>query len=329
MLPLGLIGLGPHWQCLYKPALQRLRPRLGIQAVFTPIASQALGCCQEWECDLQESLGSLVECRAVQAIVVLDASWFGSVPVEFACRLGKPVLLSDSPGPLTPELLEVASLVEESGTTVVPDLLHRHSPATTRLRELLATRLGKPRAIECDLRVGPAGRLPGFLADPWAVAIDWCHAITGTLPIRVEPAEGLPGQACVAVQFGPFADRSLPPLARINLVPIAEGATVSTGVTPVIRARVVCERGVAELRGDDQISWQSGGSQADERLGGERSAVELVLDLFARRVRGGLIPLAELGQGLRSLRWGQLAQESLASGTQRQLGGPAVRTGPS
>jgi hypothetical protein len=167
------------------------------------------------------------------------------------------------------------------------------------------------------------------LDDPWAVAIDWCHAITGTLPVRVEPAEGLPGQACVAVQFGPFADRSLPPLARINLVRIDEGAPIPAGVTPVIRARVVCERGVAELRGDDQISWQSGGSQADERLGGERSAVELVLDLFARRVRGGLIPLAELGQGLRSLRWGRLAQESLKSGTQRQLGGPAMGTKPS
>ena len=138
MLPLGLIGLGPQWQCLYKPALQRLRPRLGIRAVFTPIASQALGCCQEWECELQESLAALVDYHEVQAIVILDSSWFGSVPVEFACRLAKPVLVADSPGSLIPDLLEVASLVEETSTTVVPDLLHRHSPATTRLRELLA-----------------------------------------------------------------------------------------------------------------------------------------------------------------------------------------------
>jgi hypothetical protein len=76
---------------------------------------------------------------------------------------------------------------------------------------------------------------------------------------------------------------------------------------------------VAELQGHDQISWQSGGTQADERLGGERSAGELVLDLFARRVRGGLIPLAELSLGLRSLEWGERAEEALAAGTQRRL----------
>jgi len=319
MLPLGLIGLGPQWQCLYKPALQRLRPRMGLRAVFTPIASQAQACCQEWECESQESLGALVECHDVQAIVILDAGWFGTVPVEFACRLGKPVFLADSPGSLSPQLVSIARMTEDTGTMVIPDLLHRHSPATTRLRELLATRLGKPRAIECDVVVGPTGRLPGFLSNPWAVAIDWCHAITGTIPARVEPAEGLPGQSCLAVQFVPFADRSLPPLARLNLIRLAEGASPVVGGTAVVRARVVCERGVAELQGHDQISWQSGGTQADERLGGERSAGELVLDLFARRVRGGLIPLAELSLGLRSLEWGERAEESLAAGTQRRL----------
>lgn len=328
MLPLGLIGLGPQWQCLYKPALQRLRPRLGIRAVFTPIPAQALACCQEWECELQESLGALAECHEVQAIAILDAGWFSTIPVEFACRLGKPVFLADALGSLSPQLASLVTLAEDTGTMVIPDLLHRHSPATTRLRELLATRLGKPRAIECDVVVGPSGRLPGFLSNPWAVAIDWCHAITGTIPVRVEPAEGLPGQACLAVQFAPFADRSLPPLARLNLIRVAEGASPAAGGTAVTRARLVCERGVAELQGHDQISWQSGGTQAEERLGGERSAAELVLDLFARRVRGGLIPLAELGLGLRSLQWGQLADESLAAGTQRRLDSPAAVSPP-
>jgi hypothetical protein len=108
-------------------------------------------------------------------------------------------------------------------------------------------------------------------------------------------------------------------LARLNLISQAEVASPAVAGTPLIRARVVCERGVAELRGHDQISWQSGGTQADERLGGERSAGELVLDLFARRVRGGLIPLAELSLGLRSQEWGELAQASLEAGTQRRL----------
>ena len=319
MLPLGLIGLGPQWSILYKPALQRLRPRLGVRGVFTPIATHAQACCQEWECELRDSLGALLASPEVRAVIVLDANWFGTVPVEFACSHGKPVLVSDELADQPLRLRELARLADDTGTMVIPDLLHRHSPATTRLRELLATRLGKPRSIECEVVVGPTGRLPGFLSDPWAVALDWCHAITGTVPLRVEPTQSTDAGESLLVQFGPFADRSLPPLARVTLLRSTSNLNPDSGGTPVARVRVVCERGVADLRGPDQISWQSGGTQADERLGGERSAVELLLDLFARRVRGGLIPLPELELGVRSQEWGLAAQAALASGQLRLL----------
>jgi len=317
MLPLGLIGLGPQWPVLYRPALQRLRQRLGIRGVYTPISTHAQACCQEWECESRESLGALLACPEVRAVVLLDSNWFGTVPVEFACLHGKPVLVADSLGDQTETLHLLARMAEDSGTMVVPDLLHRHSPATTRLRELLATRLGKARSIDCEVVVGPSGRLPGFLSDPWAVALDWCHAITGTVPVRVEPAQTTGVDECLSVHFGAFADRSLPPLARVSLIRSTCHLNPDAGGTAVARARLVCERGTADLRGPDQICWQSGGTQADERLGGERSAVELLLDLFARRVRGGLIPLPELELGVRSLEWGRAAQDALSSGQLR------------
>lgn len=56
-----------------------------------------------------------------------------------------------------------------------------------------------------------------------------------------------------------------------------------------------CERGRAEITSETQIRWQtSQPAPEDETLTSERSKEEIMLDIFCRRVVGGLIPVADL-----------------------------------
>ncbi len=66
--------------------------------------------------------------------------------------------------------------------------------------------------------------------------------------------------------------------------------------------RVQCERGEAHLAGETQILWQTASEKADEQLQSDRTAEQVLLDLFLRRVVGGVVPIpswAELAEACR------------------------------
>lgn len=326
MLDVGLIGLGPDWDSLYRPALLRQGGRINVRALFTAVSSRAAAVCGGLECDLAASICDLVARPAVKAVIVLDSAWFSVAVAEFACRAGKPVLLVDPVHDDWSQLRSLSHLADELGTMIIPDLVHRYTPATARLRELLATRLGKPRHLDVQLTsrgVAEGGLPPSrFLADSLAVGLDWCHSVANAIPVSLRgtegavPAEGL----AVDVQFGPLADRSPPPTARITIGRTPQSA--EPGETPAglgihFQARVECQRGSAVLTAADQIGWSAEGEPRVEQLSTERAAFDVLLDHFARRVVGGLIPIASLDEGLRARAWAQAARQAV--GTQSAL----------
>ena len=63
-----------------------------------------------------------------------------------------------------------------------------------------------------------------------------------------------------------------------------------------------CEKGKATITSPVQIQWQTGSStQKQETLTSERSEEEIMLDIFCRRVIGGLVPVADLDDILRPI----------------------------
>jgi len=69
---------------------------------------------------------------------------------------------------------------------------------------------------------------------------------------------------------------------------------------PVPPIRIECLRGEAIVRSEEQIQWRSGSSEwTSEQLTSERTPEEIMLDVFGRRVVGGLIPVARLEDILR------------------------------
>jgi hypothetical protein len=76
----------------------------------------------------------------------------------------------------------------------------------------------------------------------------------------------------------------------------------------------VCQRGTATLESGTQIVWQDGDKSVCETLTSERTETEVMLDLFCRRVVGGLIPVADISDVLRGARLLEAARHSLQSG---------------
>lgn len=321
MLNVGLIGLGPEWEHRYKPALAKLRQRLRVRSVFAPVAAHAEQAAAELECEVSSGLLALIEREDVRALLILDTAWYAGVPAEFACQVGKPAFLAgrfDLRLPIADRLLRKAA---ETGVTLMPDFAHRYTPATSRLRELVASRLGRPQSIvvECSSPPVPSDGDARIAAkDALAVTLDWCTNLVGTAPVAVETvtesggggtteksapaAEERPGHVqCspveIRVEFRRPAAGGEQAVAWIRLaehVPLPAPLADASGTSMGLRARVQCVNGTAWLEGPRQVTWESGSERSAESLTSDRPDVVVMLDHFSRRVVGGLIPVPTL-----------------------------------
>lgn len=297
MLNVGLIGPGPEWESRYRPALANLRGRLRVRSVYAPVYGLAMQVASELDCVPSPGLVALVEQPDLRAIIVLDTAWCGDVPVRLACAAGKPAFLASRLGEGTGRLRNLCDCAGSAGITLMPELAWRYTPATARLRELTATKLGRP--LEISVTAGAwvsngQGTLHSMLlGDPLAELIDWCCCIVGIPPLQVETVHAGNGTAARRIQFRRPTAGGAAPQAQIRI----RTASDCSGFEAVVR----CANGVAELIGSTTIRWDSGTGQIEECLTGERHAVELMLDHFARRVVGGLIPVPTLEDACRAL----------------------------
>jgi hypothetical protein len=61
-----------------------------------------------------------------------------------------------------------------------------------------------------------------------------------------------------------------------------------------VPVRISCERGWAEIRAASEVAWQISDQPVEaEKLTADRSEHDIMLDLFCRRVAGGLIPVPD------------------------------------
>jgi predicted dehydrogenase len=299
MLDIGLVGLGPDWETCYKPALIRLRPRLRVRSVHTAVATRAEPVAAEFDCRPAASLTSLIERADLKAIVVLDPGWCGAVPVELALDLGKPVFFANSgalPRDLIPRLAERSA---RTGVMLMPDLRIRYLPSTIRLRELIATRIGRPLSVEARWDVtGESEPSRGKLNARLVEVFDWFRAIAGTPPRHATSLRDLTGAAdgtsgC-EIEFTRPAKGGEPLHCRLTTVRHGAAEQAGPSTARPVELSIRCERGSARISHPTEIEWS--GSEPDEplrreSLTGEREDLELMLDHFARRVAGGLVPV--------------------------------------
>jgi predicted dehydrogenase len=316
MLDVGLIGLGPEWDDRFRPALLNLRHRMRVRVLQSAVVSLADQTAADLQCEAAHGLLSVMERPDVRALLILDTAWYGTVPAEFACRVGKPAFLAGRLTEWIPRAREILPLAAESGTTLMPDFGHRYTPATTRLKELIATRLGRPDAVIVHASVHqgsaptPIDGPPTAIQDAWLESLDWACHLAGTVPAEVRCSESETDLSTMEVSIGfrRSAAGGAPASARV----IVEH---SSDAPPAWSAEVRCRKGIARLQGDTRIDWEDASEKRSESLVGERRDVEVMLDHFSRRVVGGLIPVPTLDDLWLAVRLLKAAERSRQSGT--------------
>ena len=333
MINLGIVGLGPVWESRYRPVLEKLQHRVRIRAVFDPVASR----CEEVAATLRaapyQGVLALLTHADIRGILVLDSSWYGNVLIHFLRQARKPVYIAGSLGEDWDELSRLRSLVESEGLLVMPEFSRRFTPATCRLHELIATRLGRPQHIAIDAVPPPpdsADAIPGQKAgtDFLVGLLDWCRYVVRLTTIRLEarpldPATPDAPHHHVAIEFGDGREhgpaRSTAEL-RVRHYDAASDKTRPAG--PYLSFTIICEKGEAVIEGPAHIRWTvTGGETATESLTADRSEVEVMIDHFCRRLVGGLIPVADISDVCRCLRLVHATKQSLATAAPIPLNG--------
>ena len=193
-LRIGLIELGEAWQTRHRPALQILHERFDVRAVYTSVSKLGETCAREFQADLLDGYREMVSRHDIDAVMVLERSWQGWLPILAAAEAGKAIYWAGEIN-FDPEAdKRVRSAIQESGIAFMAEFPKRLAPATLRLRELIATQLGPPELIFCHRRThkqGPVasaqnnGNLQTDDRSEFIDLIDWCRYVVNREPNSV------------------------------------------------------------------------------------------------------------------------------------------------
>ena len=218
--------------------------------------------------------------------------------------------------------------IRRSVVAFMAELPFRLAPATIRLKELIATRLGKPRLLFCNERhAAPSeksnGSQPVSHTRRLIEMVDWCRYVAGSEPIEVRCATHNTPDAVepedyslVTLNFAaPDDDPGHTPMAQI-----ACGGYVPTGWTDAAAFRrpadlqVVCERGMAFLDLPGSLVWFDDAGQHNESLEADRPIGEQLLMQFHRSVSSLVLRPSSLEDAFRALQVVLAARRSATSG---------------
>ena len=326
-LRIGLIGLGDLWMTRYRPALRMLDDRFDVRAVYSTISKLAESTASEFQADPVDGYRSLV-CRCdIDAVLILKPCWLGWLPALAACQAGKAVYWGAGLEIDADRAKTVCETIEQSGISFMAELPRRFAPATLRLKELIATRLGKPRLIRVHHQV-VADESHGTRTkqrsqeSEFVELVDWCRYVVDRSPQAVTSiCQGTTYQT-IALEYDRRRD-SEPATAKADntLAEITCDRGLATrwseaaNFRPPASMKVYCENGVAFLDLPSTLVWFDDAGRHVESLETESPIGERMLRQFHRSVTslvrdlGGLVDTCEAATIV------QAARDSQESGT--------------
>jgi len=278
----GIIGLGRRWRKRYRPALRALADCFTIVAVCDQMRQKAKHVAKQLGCRAAAGPSQLLESADIDAILLLDAQWYGLWPVETACRYGKPVYCAVSPKRDQPHADAVCQKVHDSRLPILMEIAPRVAPATVRLQELIADRLGPARLLLCEQVSQKPGRISGAL-------LDLCAYLFNSIPVAARPTD-----------VGELSEMHLD-------FPEGRAARVSRWsapqVRPSIRLRAIAEQGTAWVELPHRVRWNDAEGWHAENLPRHSSVWQRLLERFHQAVSSGRLMHPSLDEAQRAMRW--------------------------
>jgi predicted dehydrogenase len=341
-LRVGIVGLGEQWEARHLPALRSLSDRFEVRGICEQVSHRAQRAATELGTVAVDGFRALAARDDIDAILFFAEQWYGATPILAACDQGKAVY-SAIPLPFDIDEAEILQRrVEASGIAFMAELPRRHVPATVRLKELIATRLGRPRLLFCHRRVPLSGR-PA--SDPprdrasesrdLVELVDWCCYVAGTEPTSVVAVRHAETVGCdvddyqmMSLDFSPTADGGPRPgdgpLAQISCgYYMPRQWEEAVGFRPPAALQVACETGIAFVDLPASLVWFDAFGRHQESLESERPVGEHMLLQFHRRVTSLVRPVTGIGDTLRAIRIVRAAAQSQAEGRRVRVDGPA------
>ena len=305
-LGVGIIGLGDQWESRHAAALRSLSDRFQVKAVCSEVFEKSRQAAKQFDAVPMDGFRAMVARDDIDVVLALSPEWYGPLPIMAACDAGKAVYSSASLDVTPEQALELRSRIESSGIAFMAELSRRHAPATIRLKELIATRLGKPHLLFCHQRLpmeDQADRRRHGQHCPlvWRnlmEQVDWCRYLVDAEPVSVVSAIQERHDAnndmfyqMVSLDFEPVevGDEAHPsmvrPLAQLSIghyIPRRWADALSFKRPPAVQ--ICCERGMAFIDLPSNLIWFDDAGQHTESLESERAVGEQMLDRFYRAV---------------------------------------------
>jgi len=299
----GIVGVGNAWESRHLPALRALADRFEVCAVCDPVRRRAeltartLGAC------VHDGFRALTRRSDLEAVLLLSARWFGALPIYAACDAGKAVYCSAALELRDEQAAELRNRVRESGIAFMAEFPCRLSPATLRLKELIATRLGAPRLVFCNRRRStPKSTENGERCELDLVElIDWCRYVVDRDPTSLvctehrNPKSGVADYIALNLDFSHTGETGAGPAAMVTCGQyVAKAWDESLPYRRPADMKIVCERGVAFVDLPSTVAWFDAAGQHLETLEHDRPVGEQLLLHFHRAVESLVLKSSSL-----------------------------------
>lgn len=269
----------------------------------------------------------LIKREDIDAVMVLDTHWNGILPIQAACEYGKAVYCGSEIDLGVEEAEQLRNEVDKAGIAFMAEFPRRFSPASIRLKELLATRLGAPQLLFCHRRItseGSRGRSLLARADRELMELmDWCSFIVGR-PIRsVQCAQhlaggnsgspsGEPDYRSLSVDLSPTEAPLGTVVAQISCGTYFPNAwSEAINFRPPASVQVCCEKGLVFVDLPNQLVWFDEAGRHQETLDAEIPVGQVLLSQFHRSITSLVRKMADLDDVFRNLKALDAARESI------------------
>jgi predicted dehydrogenase len=333
-LRVGLVGLGDAWQVRHAPALRAMADRFEVRAVCDQVGRRAEQAAEEFQADVVDGYRVLAGREDIDAVMVLSPQWYGALPILAACEAGKAVYCAAGLDLGAEETQLIKCRAEETGIAFVAEFPRRQAPATIRLKELIATRLGQPHLLFCHQRsVVESPSSAAMRSHPHSVThylleqVDWCRYVanmeatyvTGVVHHTADGSDTEDYQM-MTLDFSPRDELGKGPIAQISCGRyIPSGWQEAITFRPLAALQVSCERGIAFIDLPTTLVWFDEAGRHQEALDSERPVGEQLLMHFYRSVTSLVRKSCDLEDAFKAVSIVQACRRSHEEGRRIEL----------